>query len=464
MLRFTRLLPTTAVLAAISCANVVAQVPTYLPQPTPPRPTAVGEAVPAYSQPTPVPGLSAPSNSCAPSNAYTPANGSAPSGGYVPSNGYAPTNGYVPSNGAAAGPPAGYGGATYGGPSGSLPGYGTMQGQPQPGYGIMPKGTFSREDFHRFGGTTPPGRRSQWVSTYSKPLLPGCGPQTECSPYGGGGPMTPGPTQCYPACDPCLTCGNWYDNVTAFMATDAFKNALDLDGLNANFGSRVGLNAAFPIWQAWGLGAQLGSSAGWYDWKGSQFTGSGVRFQNFNTVGVFHRSCTNGLGFGVVYDWLFDDYYRDLSFGQFRVAGSWQFNSCNEVGVWAALPDRRDWAVVGTPPVNNNYGPLLQGNFYWRHVYNPGAWTTLFAGLAESPSDIPFGASGQVALNSCLALFGGFQYILPGSGGNQGRQEEIWNLSFGVALYPGTAMTAANSQFRAMLPIADNGNFAIRRR
>jgi hypothetical protein len=68
-----------------------------------------------------------------------------------------------------------------------------------------------------------------------------------------------------------------------------------------------------------------------------------------------------------------------------------------------------------------------------------------------------------VAVNSCVAFTGGFEYILPGSGGTDGRQEEVWNLFFGVAIYPGTAMCTTQSQFRPFLPMADNGNFAIRR-
>lgn len=408
----------------LTAAHVAAQAPTYLPQAEPATtipsaPTYGGNGAPIGSAPI----------------------GSAPIG--TPIAGYGNSYGGSPN------------GSPYASPYGSP--YAAQNAAPNAG-APMPPATYNFQDFSRNHSTTTPPPQSKWMPTYSRPLLPGaCGPAA-C------GPQACGPTPCYPSCDPCATCGCWYENITAFSVMDAFKNGLDLDGLNANFGKRVGLNAAFPIFQPLGLGAQIGSSAGWYDWKGSQFTGDRERFQNFNTVGVFHRSACNGIGFGVVYDWLFDDYYRNFSFGQFRVAGSWQFNACNEIGVWAALPDRRDWAVVGAPPVNNAYTSVLQGNFYWRHVYNPGAWSTIYAGLAESPADIPVGVNAQVALNDFLALYGGYTYILPGSGGLQGHQEEIWNLTFGVVYYPGTARQVGTSQFRGILPMADNGNFAIQRR
>jgi hypothetical protein len=257
---------------------------------------------------------------------------------------------------------------------------------------------------------------------------------------------------------------NWYDNITGFGIIDAFKGGLDLNGNNANFGKRYGIEAAFPLVQSWGLGAQLSTSFGYYDWKGSQFTGSKGRFQNFTTIGLFQRSCDNGLSFGAVYDWLYDDYYQVFHFGQFRVAAAYLFNPQNEFGFWGSLPDRRDWAVVGTPPVNNNYAPVLQGNLFWRHIYSPAASTTTYIGLAESPADIPFGSSTQIALTKYMAFYGGFAYILPGSGGTQGHQEEIWNVSFGVSIYPGSGLGSQISQFRPVLPLADNGNFAIRRR
>jgi hypothetical protein len=285
------------------------------------------------------------------------------------------------------------------------------------------------------------------------------GPQSSCAPQF----YPPGSNDSGYDHGCCGTYDKWCDNFAVISELSAFKGPLDLDGLNGNFGARAGVYGGIPIVKSWGLGAQLGSTAGWYDWKGSLYTGEDDRFQHFITGGVFQRFESTGISVGAVYDWLYDDYYADMYFGQWRAAAGWQFNECNEVGVWAALPDRHDETFVGTPAVLNRFSPVLQGSVYWRHVWNCTASTTIFAGLAETPCDVPVGARAQVPLNNYIALTGGVEYILPGSGGDEGRQEELWNLSIGLTIYPGSAMRVAHSQFRPVLPMADNANFGIYR-
>jgi len=289
--------------------------------------------------------------------------------------------------------------------------------------------------------------------TYGQPVY-----GQQVSPFYPGqncGPGVPGP---------CAPHEPWYTNFAIITTVDAFKTPVDLDGLNANFGRRVGAMASFPILRDWGFGGQVSSTAGWYDWKGTQFTGDEMRFQNFNSIGLFQRSCTTGLGFGIAHDWLYDDYYSLMHLSQFRAAVSWEINCNNEVGVWAAFPQRRDSAFVGTPTVENHFQSLTQGNLYWKHYWSDCAWSNVYAGLAESPSDIPCGANMQVAVNRFMAVTGAATYVVPGSGGTEGRQEEIWSLSFGLLFYPGTAMSAQRSQFRPIFAPADNGNFATWRR
>jgi hypothetical protein len=278
--------------------------------------------------------------------------------------------------------------------------------------------------------------------------------------YGSYGSCTSNSACCDNDC--CCECDRWCDNMTVIADIGAFKSPVDLDGLNGNFGGRVGGYTGVPIVKSLGIGAQFGSTAGWYDWKGSLYTGEDYRFQHFITAGAFQR-CECGLLYGGTYDWLRDDYYADFEFTQWRAVVGWELNPCNEIGVWAALPDRRDEAFVGTPAVLNRFSPVLQGNVYFRHVWNFGGTTTIFGGLCETPSDVSFGASSQVPLNDFVALTGSWEYILPGSGGTEGRQEELWNVSVGIAIYPGSAMSAVHSRFRPVLPMADNGNFGIYR-
>jgi hypothetical protein len=279
--------------------------------------------------------------------------------------------------------------------------------------------------------------------------------------WGGGGCGQNGCDPCNQGCGKCYP-GCWYDNFSVITGIDAFKGPVDLDGLNGNYGKRVGLSVAGPVYQPWGIGAQFSGTAGWYDWKGSQYTGDSQRFQNFWTVGVFHRSCTTGLGFGIAYDFLYDDYWANMRFGQWRVGGSWQINACNEIGVWAALPDRRDSTTA--TGVNERFQSLLQGNVFYRRSYDCGAWTTIYGGIAEEPSEFTAGMSAQAPLNDYLAIYASSAYVWPSSGGTQGHQEEIWNLSVGFAIYPGTARKIGNSQFRPFFTPADNGNFGVWRK
>lgn len=402
---------------------------------------------------------------------------------YSGNNNY-PPNGYAPT----ATPPTAYGGnynapSTYTPPT---PDFSTPPAIPRytpnatPAPADMPPGQLKQSEISPYAkGSSPPSFTSWLPRSWQPQSAPaydntpansnygaayGDSGSTMGDPSASSGPFYPG-QNCAPGVPcACAPTEPWYTNVGLISTLDAFKTPVDLDGLNANFGKRIGGIASFPIFRDWGLGAQVSSTAAWYDWKGSQFTGHDMRFQNYNSVGVFQRSCTTGLGFGIAHDWLYDDYYVGMHISQFRVATSWEINCNNEIGFWGALPQRRDSASIGTPPVNTEFQSLLQGNLYWKHYWSDYAWTSTYAGLAESPGDISYGANVQVAVNSVIAVTGACTYVVPGSGGSEGRQEEIWNLSFGFIFYPGTAFAAQRSQFRPMFAPADPGNFATLRK
>jgi hypothetical protein len=340
-----------------------------------------------------------------------------------------------PSGGAVFDPAAAQMQPNYAAPNYGQPSYGQPTGQPE--YAVSPYG--------QTPGVSPYG------PSYAGPAA--CGPASSYPPFCG----SPGDISC------CAPQPRFWENLTGFYEYSAFKGPLDLDGLNGNFGSRAGLFGSVPVYAPLGIAAQLGGSYGWYDWKGSQYTGDDERNQNFITAGLFRRAACRGFNFGAVYDWLLDDYYSDFHFEQVRAAASYSLSPTNEFGVWAAIPTRKDSATVGTPPVNNTFAPVLQGNAYWRKVWTDRASTTTFLGWCEEPNDFSYGSSAQFALNDFLAVNGGFQYIWPGSGSNTGREEEIWTVSFGLVFYPGTALTAATSSLRPLLAMPDNGNFAIRR-
>ena len=147
-----------------------------------------------------------------------------------------------------------------------------------------------------------------------------------------------------------------------------------MNGLNGNFGSRTGMQGAFPVLPRFGLGLQGGTSVAWYDPNGTLSTGSSSRFQSFTNIGVFQRSADNRFSWGVGYDWLFDHYYTNLQLGQYRMKAGMMVGTRNEVGVWAAVPQRRDSVVL---PGNslNMFRPMSQGSLYWQHWWRGTAST-----------------------------------------------------------------------------------------
>jgi hypothetical protein len=359
----------------------------------------------------------------------------------------------------------------------AIPQYAPNNGYNGAVLGEMPVGRLTQSEISPYAHGSAPPKYTAWLS---RMWTPGKSPIFDNTPANSNyGAMYPneastaqscGPdsgANCYPGTNcgpgvpcPCAAPDPWYTNFALISSLDAFKTPMDLDGLNANFGRRVGAGGSFPIWREMGFGGQVSSTAGWYDWKGTQFTGDEMRFQNFNSVGLFVRSCTTGLGFGVAHDWLYDDYYNKFHLSQFRIAGSWEINCNNEVGFWGALPQKRESVFIGTPSVENQFESLVQGSLYWKYYMSDCGWMSIYGGLAESPSDIACGGNLQVAVNRFVAVTGAATYVVPGSGGDIGRQEEIWNLSVGFLFYPGTAMAAQRSQFRPMFAPADNGNFA----
>ena len=261
----------------------------------------------------------------------------------------------------------------------------------------------------------------------------------------------------------------FWENVQLFGTFDGFQGPLDLDGLNGNFGLRFAVNGGFPVFRRRGIGGQAGTAEVLADFYGTQFTGADVRSQNFVTVGLFQRNpeWAPRLSYGFVYDWLNDDYYSGFHFGQWRVKLAWHWDEYRELGVWACIPGQGDSVALPNPPPQqgttvNEFEPISQGVFYYRRYWDDGKSTSCWLGLAGEPGEVLFGADARVPLGPRLAIVGGFNYILPSASGPAGQDEEIWNVSFGIEFVPG-GITARPGKYFPLLPLADNGNFAVRR-
>jgi len=273
-------------------------------------------------------------------------------------------------------------------------------------------------------------------------------------------------------CAECRCCKRQWIGLDLFTSVDAFKGPMDVGNANGNFGLRFGVNGAVPILQRWGMALQAGMAADLSNLKGSpypDFDTASSRDQIFATVGMFQRiNRCNGSSFtwGFAYDWLFDEYYSDFHFGQWRGKGEFAFNSCDAVGVETSLADH---GSTGSLPALGGgveyfpFKPISQGDVYWTHTFANDISLTGRLGVAERPNNFVFGGESHVPLTRNLALTSSFTYIMPNVGaGYPGQDEEIWNVSVGLEFVPGGFCRCGMARLRPFLPVADNGSFAIR--
>ncbi len=271
-----------------------------------------------------------------------------------------------------------------------------------------------------------------------------------------------------------------WSHTSFFSAVEAFKGPADLGVLSSgqgmltgNFGMGFGMNAGIPLAAQYGIGVQAGISTTLTDFQGT-FSADDVntptdecRSQTFTTIGLFQRLPMHGtiVSWGFTHDWLDDQYYTDLHFAQWRVKLGVEWNPCNEMGLWAAMPDHGATTTLtaGEAFADIHFRPLAQGNLYWRHTWCNAATTTTWVGIAQEPGDFVFGADARFPLTQRLALVSDFTYIMPRDNGVVGQTEEMWNVSFGLEFVPGGARHGgAPYRFAPLMPVADNGTMAIR--
>ena len=259
-------------------------------------------------------------------------------------------------------------------------------------------------------------------------------------------------------------------NIDLFSSVDGFKGPIDVGNANGNFGERLGVNAAVKVLPCLGVGLQAGTAAVLSNLKGSPYPepNATIRDQIFTTVGMFQRiNREQGVfTWGFAYDWLFDDYYSNFHFGQWRVKAAYELNPCNEFGIQASLPEHGSTGYL--PDFFGNitdvhFKPITQGNLYWKHTWdNDASWTGRL-GMAERPGLFVFGSESRMPLTKNLALTSEITYIMPNAaGGPDGQTQEIWNVSVGMEFVLGGFGHRCATPFRPFLPVADNGSLAVR--
>lgn len=294
-------------------------------------------------------------------------------------------------------------------------------------------------------------------------------PTTNSSPWGD-------------CCDDCV--GNWWENTSIFFGSDAWRTRAD-DDYPGNFGFRTGFNSGFAGPWSGPIRMQLGASFAGYDLSGRDgdfgadpVHNASVEQQIFATFGFYKRSnVCNGERWagGAVIDLLYDDHLgeeaREVFNRQARGYLGYAWDEANEFGTWFAF--QLNWArYISDVRGRTRVRGLDQVNFFWHHNWDFGGDTWVYAGGTEQPGAWSLGLLGQAPLNSSIALYGGFSYVIPSApsgdpfpGNNQFYSQEYWNVSFGIVWYPGSKAakdTVSGQRGLPLLPLADNGSFMLK--
>ena len=277
-------------------------------------------------------------------------------------------------------------------------------------------------------------------------------------------------TRC-PYCANCcggISCHHrWLEESSVFAGVHAFKGGLD-QGQNGNFGFQEGVNFAGSLWHAYGIGYQVGAQ-----WLQSDLSGSNIanafnnsRQQVFLTGGLFRRAtCGHGWQGGAVFDWLDDNFYANTRFSQIRGEVSYIASYGNEFGFWGAFGTSGGQSVA----VNNTvltFGPTNLYAFFYRKNLANGGQGRVWGGFTSGDSGGLFGADYRVHMSNAWDLVGGFNYLIPSEGkDNGGATQESWGLMMNLVWYPTRPWCGIhNGPFRQLFNVADNNVFMVRQK
>jgi hypothetical protein len=175
------------------------------------------------------------------------------------------------------------------------------------------------------------------------------------------------------------------------------------------------------------------------------------------------------VSWGLVYDYMITDNTSaaaaELNLGQIRGQIGYCCDNASEVGIQGSISDGSEDEFFALD-LEHTTRAIDQVSVFWHHVCCcSGLDTRVYTGIAEELGGWLVGASAQMPINDCWSLFGGFTYIMPSSdGGDPGFRQEYWNVTAGVAFYPGGnafARSVCRPRWMPLLPVADNGSFAL---
>jgi hypothetical protein len=148
-------------------------------------------------------------------------------------------------------------------------------------------------------------------------------------------------------------------------------------------------------------------------------------------------------------------------------------SACNEIGVWGTVrvfDDTRTIDGFGW----TTWRPINQISTYWHHKWHcggPDTWLSI--GIPEQTRLSGGGSLGDWLVSATtvypfgdrVAAYTNVMYMhQSASAGDAGAQEDAWNLTIGIAFYPGHNARSPNvsgQRWMPLLPVANNGSFLV---
>ncbi|GAB5517108.1 DUF6666 family protein [Rhodopirellula baltica] len=277
---------------------------------------------------------------------------------------------------------------------------------------------------------------------------------------------------CFPLFLPILRV-DW-SRFSFFAGSQAFKSPLNYPALDAtgqprggsgSFGYYQGFNEGRDLrnWLGLDLSAQLGVRATQTNLDGEEFT-SGRMHQVFVTGGFFRR-VDYGLQYGLVVDYLNQDWYYQSDLLQLRGELSWKVSACHEFGFqfMAGVTDQVVTTNAGGFTSSETIEPVDQYRAFYRRAMGTTGHMTAFLG-GTSEEHFIWGSEMEIPLQTNWSLLVGSAYFSPGDDtALDANEAEGWNLSIGFAFRPG--VTGPKQRYRnPLFNVADNGSFFVFRR
>ena len=236
---------------------------------------------------------------------------------------------------------------------------------------------------------------------------------------------------------------------------------------SGSFGFYEGFNRGKSMNRLLGLdiATQLGVRGTQNNLSGTAFT-TDTRHQVFITAGFFRR-VDYGVQYGLVLDYMNQDWYFQSNSLQLRGELSWRARECDTYGfqfmagvreetISATITDQSGSALSEDLGVK----PTDQFRFFYRRPLARNGEYDLMVGWTDNKDGL-LGASFNLPLTHQCSLSSGATYLIPHEGTNSGGfAEENWNVSLGLVYRPG-GPRGCGRYCRPLFDVADNGTFML---